>query len=173
MGLFYRARLRLLVSLAWLLALQLAAVGPAIAQGTAIPQGVAPPPEPMNLDERGVSLTAGQVIMDAVDLTIGPADHRGLQFTRQWVSSGWRISNLPTMSGSTTNPIVSYRGRSIPFKTVSGGYVPEFENGATLSNDRTVYTAPDGTVVNFMSTRGVNFSWALGSTTHGRATKLT
>jgi RHS repeat-associated protein len=121
-------------------------------------QAVPPPPEPLNVDERGVNLSTGQLaVVTEVDVSIGPGDHRGLRFARQQ-TSGWRLPDVPLMGGSTSNPIVSFGGRSIPFKTVSGVYVPEFQNGATLSTDRTVFTAADGTVINFTSNSGINFA---------------
>lgn len=118
-------------------------------------QGVPPPPMPSSVDERGVDLISGSLIAGAMDLSIGPDDHRGLRFARQWSKNGWRIADLPTISGSTTYPIVSYGGQSIPFKPASGGgYEPYFQNGATLNAARTLFTGPDGTQITFTSSHG-------------------
>src|SRR5687767_4051307 len=68
----------------------------------------APAPNPSSIDERGVDLLSGKVIVGSTDVSIGPPDHRGLSFSRQWVNNGWRISNVPTVSGNCTNPVVSF-----------------------------------------------------------------
>jgi RHS repeat-associated protein len=147
-----RSAMRAMALLGLLVLSQLALAAPSYAQA------VPPPPEPLNVDERGVNLsTGGLAVVTEVDVSIGPGDHRGLRFARQQ-TSGWRLPDVPLMGGSTSNPIVSFGGRSIPFKTVSGAYVPEFQNGATLSTDRTVFTAADGTVINFTSNSGINFA---------------
>jgi RHS repeat-associated protein len=147
-----RSATRAMALLGLLVLSQLALAAPSYAQA------VPPPPEPLNVDERGVNLsTGGLAVVTEVDVSIGPGDHRGLRFARQQ-TSGWRLPDVPLMGGSTSNPIVSFGGRSIPFKTVSGAYVPEFQNGATLSTDRTVFTAADGTVINFTSNSGINFA---------------
>ena len=109
----------------------------------------APPPVPFNADKNGVNVTTGTLVGEAVDVSIGPGDQHGLRFARQMVSSSWRLSDVPTMNGSTSNPVVSYGGRSIPFQTVGGVYVPNFPDGSTLSNDRTTFTSGDGTVITF------------------------
>lgn len=120
-----------------------------------------PPPNPSNIDERGIDLISGGIVSGGSDVAIGPADHRGIGVSRQWVKTGWRHANVPTMSGSTTNPIVSFGGSSIPFKTVGGVYVPEFPDGSTLSSDRTTFTGSDGTVIEF-GHNGVTFAYSLG-----------
>ncbi len=112
-------------------------------------QSVAAPPNPSSIDQHSVDLLTGKLVIDRVDVTIGPSDYHGLRFARQFVGSGWRIADVPTVSGSTTNPIVSFGGHSIPFKTVSGAYVPQFADGSTLNSTRTTFTASDGTVIQF------------------------
>ena len=85
---------------------------------------------PSQIDERGVDLTSGRLIIGGTDVGIGPSNHHGLRFSRQWSTSAWRIANIPTMSDSTTYPIVSFGGRSIPFEpNGSGGYKATFEDG--------------------------------------------
>ena len=135
--------------------------------------GAPPPPQPLNVDERGINVSSGTLVMSAVDLAIGPDDNRGLRFGRQWVLSGWRVPFIPTMSGSTSNPVVSFDGQSVAFKTVSGAYVPVYQDGSTLSSDRTLFTAADGTTINFASNSGINFSNSIGSMPLARGTKIT
>jgi hypothetical protein len=110
---------------------------------------VAPPPMPINVDERGVDVTSGKLVITVTDLSIGPADHHGLRLTRQLVNIGWRLADVPTITGDSTNPVVSYNGHSIPFTTSGSAYVPVYQNGATLSSDRTTLTDSDGTVILF------------------------
>jgi RHS repeat-associated protein len=112
-------------------------------------QSVPPPPNPSDVDARNVDLTSGGLVITNVDLAMGPSDYHGVQFSRQYVGGGWRIAEVPTISGSTTNPVVSYNGRSIPFTTVYGGYAPEFQDGSSLNSTRTTFTASDGTVIQF------------------------
>lgn len=144
-------------------------LGTFMAAGTASAQGAPPPPVPLNVDERGVDVVTGKLVLGRVDVAIGPADHRGLVFGRQWVENGWRISDMATISGDTTNPVVYFGGRSIPFKTVSGSYVPLFQDGSTLSNDRTLFTASDGTEVTFTVT---DYIYTYTVSNLGRATQV-
>jgi len=134
-------------------AMRLAAVATLAAAGAAMaqpPSVSAPaPPMPSSVDARGVDLISGQVVMAPADLHIGPSDHRGLTFARQWSEKAWRIADIPAMSGSTANPIVSFGGKSVPFQTVGGNYQPVFDDGSTLSNDRSTFTASDGTQILF------------------------
>ncbi|MBT2134649.1 hypothetical protein KK137_09915 [Croceibacterium sp. LX-88] len=136
---------RLVAGATLLCGLLLGAV-PATAQDTPVP----PPPVRSTVDSTGVDLLSGKVLVGATDVAIGPDDHRGLRFGRQFVENGWRFSGMPTLNGSTSNPIVSFQGQSIAFKPVTGGgYEPYFQNGATLNAARTLFTGPDGTQIVF------------------------
>ena len=95
-----------------------------------------PAPNPSSVDARGVDLLDGDLILGAVDLAIGPSDHRGLTFGRQWTGGGWRIAGLPTLSGSTGSPFYSVGGVTTPFVTSGSTYVPVIENGTSLTGDR-------------------------------------
>ena len=141
---------------------------PAHAQGTPVP----PPPVRSTVDERGVDLTSRTPLIVTPDVSIGPSDHHGLSFSRQWVENGWRIVGMPTLSGSTYNPIVSFQGGSIPFKTMvgGGGYEPELPSGATLNPARTLFTAPDGTQIAFEI---VTYTYYRMYTNLGRPTTVT
>jgi RHS repeat-associated protein len=130
--------------IAWSLLFVLAAAVPARAQ-------VPAPPETGEIDERGVHLPTGDLIATRPGVSIGPDSHHGLSFSQQYVDTGWRYSQVPTMGGSTTYPIVSFLGTTVSFvPDGSGGYKPTFENGATLNATRTQYTGPDGTKIIFM-----------------------
>jgi len=133
---------RLVAATLLLLCALLLTAAPALAQ-------TPPPPNPSSIDGHGVDLVSGRVITGATDVAIGPNDHHGLSFGRQLVNGTWRISNVPVISGSTSNPIVSFGGQSVPFYTSGGVYVPQFQDGATLNSTRTLFTAADGTVIEF------------------------
>ena len=108
------------------------------------------PPETGEVDDNGGYLPTGDLVTSRGGVSIGPADHHGLSFTQQYVDTGWRYAEVPTMSGSTTNPVVSFMGTTVAFApNGSGGYVATLENGATLNSTRTLYTAPDGTTITF------------------------
>ena len=120
--------------------------------GHAYCQSAAPPPPfRPNIDQRSVSLTTGQLIAGAVDISIGPDDHRGLKFVRQWTPNQWRQAIVPTISGSSNYPLVTYNGQSYRFEWNSSytGYIPSTQDGSSLSTDLSKFTLSDGTVINF------------------------
>jgi RHS repeat-associated protein len=136
---------RLLTAALLLLAVEMALAAPASAQS-----GTSPTPFPLNVDGNGVNLTTGELIVEDNALSIGPADQHGLRFSRQWVNNGWRYDQLPTLSGSTSYPVVSFMGTTVAFFGSSGsGYQPYFQNGATLNSSRTTFVAADGTQITF------------------------
>jgi RHS repeat-associated protein len=112
-------------------------------------QSVPAPPNPSSIDEHGIDLISGKQVMGATSVSIGPDDHHGLSFGLQWVDTGWRIANVPTIGGNSSNPIVSFAGQSIPFYSSGGVYVPVAQDGSTLNSARTVFTAPDGMAIEF------------------------
>jgi RHS repeat-associated protein len=140
-----------LVAVWWLLLVAfLLAASPALAQA---PPAAPPPPMPSQIDGHGVDLHSGRLILGGADVSIGPDNHHGLRFARQWSKNAWRIAQLPTMSGSSSYPVVSFGGGSIPFEpNGSGGYKALFEDGSTLSSDRTTFTSSDGTQITFTAT---------------------
>ncbi|WEK46400.1 MAG: hypothetical protein P0Y56_15530 [Candidatus Andeanibacterium colombiense] len=154
---------RLVSTLGMLLAAALFA-GPALADDP-----VPAPPVRSTVDANGVDLTSGQLLLGRTDVSIGPDDHHGLSFTRHWVSNGWRYSEMPTMTGSTTNPVVTWHGQSLMFQSVSGTYRPYFQDGSSLSAGRGLFTASDGTVVTFSYTPAK----FLLDVSQGYATKIT
>lgn len=109
------------------------------------------PPETGEVDGNGVHLPSGDLVLARGGVSIGPADHHGLNFSQQYVDSGWRYVQVPTLSGSTTYPVVSFLGATVSFvPNGSGGYKPSLENGATLNAALTQYTGPDGTKITFL-----------------------
>jgi len=154
------AAVRLLSGVVFLIAAHLAVTTSAVAQ---VPGNSAPPPPmPSQIDEFGVDLTSGSLVIGGADISIGPDDHRGLRFVRQWAKHAWRIADLPTMSGSATYPIVSFGGRSFPFKLVSGVYKSLFEDGSTLSSDRTAFISSDGIQIQFSASSHQNYMMDTG-----------
>ncbi len=114
-------------------------------------QTLPPPPQPVNVDENSVDVSTRALVLGATDLSIGPNDHRGLQLSRQLATYGWRLSTTPVMSGNSTDPIIVFGGLSNSFHwNVSASvYEPAIQNGSTLSSDATIFTAADGTIINF------------------------
>ncbi|MGC1269735.1 MAG: hypothetical protein WA842_03960, partial [Croceibacterium sp.] len=132
---------------------------------------VPPPPVRSTVDENGVDLTSGQVFLPRGGVSIGPEGSKGLSFSQIWVESGWRAAQLPTISGDSYNLTVSFMGQSVAFKSNgSGGYVPYFENGATLNNARTQYVGPDGTQISFYQD---SYNYAVVASGLGRPSQVT
>jgi RHS repeat-associated protein len=141
---------------------------PAAAQAQVTPV----PPVPFNVDERGVNVNTGKTVLEGTDLTIGPGDQHGLQLTRQWIDSGWRIADRPKITGSTSNPVISFRGRSIPFSGSPSSYNPVYQDGSTLAYNggNYIFTASDGTVIEFGN---VGYSSETGQSDLALGTKVT
>ncbi len=131
--------------------ISLVALGMSLASAAAAQAQPSAPPVTRNLDENGVDVTTRSLILENVDLAIGPPDHRGLQLLRQWAKGGWRIATTPVISGSSNAPIVIINGRSHAFSWNGSKYVAEIEDGSTLSASLASFTAADGTVVEFRS----------------------
>lgn len=147
----------------------LAALSPlsALAQEAPVPA----PPVRSSIDGNAVDLTSGRLLLSNGDLSIGPANHHGLSFSRQWVENGWRIASLPTLGGNTSAPIVSYGGRSYGFVSDgTSGYTPEFQDGSSLSSDRTKFIAGDGTEITF--TPGYVEYYLVMASSLGRPTQI-
>ena len=117
-----------------------------------------PPEEVLNPSTGGVDIATRELNLANTDLAIGPGDHRGLQFTRQWAKQGWRIATTPIISGNSTDPVVVVGGRSKSFTWDDNlnRFVPSVEDGSALSADLTTFTASDGTVVTFAAMDGLS-----------------
>ena len=145
--------------LSGLLGLSLAA--PALAQTTTAP------PVRSAIDANGVDIMRGQYMASATDLTIGPDDHHGLKNTRQWIA-GWRIAQVPRILGDGNNVTVTFNGNSAGFtwNYSTNQYDSDQADGSSLNATRTVYTANDGTVINFTAQTyyyDKGYPWALGA----------
>lgn len=109
------------------------------------------PPVRSTVDERGVDLLSGKLIFSTADVSIGPADARGLSFARQWIERAWRPTLIPVLSGSSSNPVVSFNGSSASFTSTGPGWEPDARDGSTLNYSAGVYiyTARDGMTIRF------------------------
>ncbi len=136
-----------------LILLCLALVAALIMPQAALAQ-TAPPEEFPAVEQNNVELQTGTVTFSKGLVSIGPEDHHGLTLTRHWVDSGWRHREVPTMTGSTSNPIITYMGNTFSFTLNGSVYEPTIENGATLNAARTQLILADGTEVNFSATNG-------------------
>jgi RHS repeat-associated protein len=124
-----------------------------------VPPPSAPaPPMPSQIDGRGVDLLSGRLVMGGADLAIGPSNHQGVRFSRQWSKNAWRIAEIPTISGSSSNPIVTFGGRSVPFELDGSNYKAVFPDGSSLSSDRSTFTSSDGTQVLFVNSAYLDYS---------------
>ncbi|MCI4590401.1 hypothetical protein MOK15_09875 [Sphingobium sp. BYY-5] len=148
----------------------LAALG-IIAASAAHAQDAAPsPPTRPSIDENAVNLTTGQLITSVTDISIGPNDHHGLQYVRQWVAPQWRQASVPVMNGSTYSVTVTYDGQSYSFSLNGSSYIPDDQDGSTLSADRQTFTSGKGLVIKF--TTGIA-PMLYTQSNMGRATSIT
>lgn len=133
-------------------------------------EGIAPPIQP-TIDARSVDLPTGTLAASVADITIGPGDHMGLAYVRQWTPSQWRQSSVPVISGSTASPVVTYEGRSYGFTLSGSTYLPGTANGTTftLNASSAVFTGANGTVVTFTRTA---FPLLYTASNIGRATSV-
>lgn len=136
------------------------------------------PPVRSAIDANGVDILRGKYMAIATDLSIGPDDHHGLRNTRQWIA-GWRIALVPRILGDGYNVIVTFNGKSAGFtwNTSTNQYDSNDIDGSSLNATRTVYTASDGTIINFNAESNYydkGYPWALGSSVvYPDGTKLT
>lgn len=135
---------RSLISLA-LAAASVISIPQAASQTAPIPQ------QPMNTDENGVDVATRTLAIGQTDLAIGPSNHHGLQLNRQLTTNTWRLSTTPIISGDANHPVVVFNGQSHAFNWNGSIYDPWVEDGSTLSNDLSTFTARDGTVVQFQT----------------------
>ncbi len=113
---------------------------------------VSAPPENQTIDSHQVNLPTGEVIMQRPGVAIGPDGHHGLSLSEVWVGTGWRYSELPTISGSSQIIVISFMGSTSTFEDAgSGSYTPTYEDGSalTFANGIYSYTGPDGTQITF------------------------
>ena len=111
---------------------------------------VSPPPVRSTVDSNGVDLLHGNVTDTAKDVSIGPASHHGLSYTRQFTGRGWVQTAVPNITGNSSHPIISFGGASISFSIVGTSYVSDIGDGSTLSLDRKTFTSSEGIVIKFV-----------------------
>lgn len=134
-----------------LTALALALFGFLAATSAALAQTSAPPVNPA-IDQMDVNLPTGELITGRPLVAIGPDGHHGLSFSQTWVDSGWRHTEMPTLSGSSTYPEVSFMGTTVAFQpSGTNAWRPTFENGSSMTKSGAVYTytGPDGIEIAF------------------------
>jgi YD repeat-containing protein len=122
----------------------------------------APPPSQYNLDERGVDLITGALNLSTTEATVGPQDQGGMAFTRSYIASeGYRDNLTGTLEAEETcqeggGCIFTYTVSVGAYSTVFGNnLIPLTRDGSTLAQSGTnwIYTAADGTVAVFDSTK--------------------
>lgn len=120
------------------------------------------PPVQSSIDHNSVNLDTGELIISSTDVSIGPNNHHGLKYTRQFVRNGtaviWSSADVPVLLYPWTGtPIVVYEGKTYKF-SYSGGVLRDIPaTGATLvirsynswDADAATFVSGDGTVVNF------------------------
>ncbi|KQN04352.1 hypothetical protein ASE85_04665 [Sphingobium sp. Leaf26] len=122
------------------------AAAPALAQ-----DGAPPPPTRAAIDAQSVNLTTGGLVTSVTDISIGPDGNHGLKYVRQWVSSQWRQAVVPVISGSVNSPTITFEGRSYSFTraNATSPFVPDDQDGSTLTADRGTFTSGDGLTIGF------------------------
>ncbi len=155
------------------LAALLASSAMSLAGGNALAQTSAPPVNTA-IDSFDINLPTGEVIASRGGVSIGPGSHHGLGFSQTWVDTGWRHDQLPSLSGSSSLPVVSFLGTTVAFEDVSGTYVPTFENGASLveSAGKYTFTSSSGIEIEFSSQSG-STTFSPAESNLGHATKVT
>jgi RHS repeat-associated protein len=96
-----------------------------------------------------VDLTTGYLLRAETDITIGPEGRLGLAYTRTWNRYQWTSGVEPILRGTTDISLVSYEDSAYSFTWDGKKYVSDQPNGAVLSADRKLFTASDGTSIEF------------------------
>lgn len=111
------------------------------------------PPVRSAVDEFGVDLATGKVIIPSARVSVGGAD--GIAFSRRRVSNGWRHNYLITaiIKQGQSTASVNIGGSQMTFNLVSGIYQSAQGTGETIapnfSTGTHVFTARDGTRIIF------------------------
>ncbi len=112
---------------------------PALAQST-------PTPTRTVVDENGVDLATGTLVGSSKSISIGSA-----AFADTWNGSVNETTFTNLVLTRLSDTIVFVDGQSIRFMLdINEVYQPELANGATLTADGSVYTAPNGTKYEFV-----------------------
>ena len=112
------------------------------------------PPIRAPLDENGVDLTTGNIVMPSSTIAIGGED--GLVHTRYRVRNGWRHNYLLSITRGSRQLvgdtyIIQIGGTAREFAIGSGGFLPLDGESGTLSEttNEIVYTSGDGVKYTF------------------------
>ncbi len=111
------------------------------------------PPIRSAVDEFGVDLATGKVIIPSASVSVGGAD--GIAFSRTRVSNGWRHNYIITaiIKQGQSTASVNIGGSQMTFNLVSGVYRSAQGTGETIVPNFTtgthVFTARDGTQIIF------------------------
>jgi RHS repeat-associated protein len=118
------------------------------------------PPIRSAVDEFGVDLTTGKVIIPSATVSVGGAD--GIAFSRTRVSNGWRHNYIITaiIKQGQSTASVNIGGSQMTFNLVSGVYRSAQGTGETIAPNFTtgthIFTARDGTQIIFKRSYVVN-----------------
>jgi RHS repeat-associated protein len=117
------------------------------------------PPPRVSFDENGVDLTSGQYIPDTPGISVGPSEEDGLSYSpdfRPGPSGGsWndKMVMWATIIQESGNTVASVKifGASRKFKQSGGSWVPEIEDGSSLSGTNTsmTLTLSDGSIIEY------------------------
>ncbi|KAK0341984.1 hypothetical protein LTR94_024141, partial [Friedmanniomyces endolithicus] len=85
------------------------------------------------------------------DVVIGTPGQGGIAFGRSYVNGGWRDNLAGTIAVSGSTHIVSYGGNSESFTQSGSNYVPNSNNGSTLTRSGNIFTftGSDGTFATY------------------------
>ena len=121
------------------------AAGPVIAQSYSLE----PPPVRLPLDEHGVDLASGQIVVPGSSVSI--AGDNGLTHRRFRVKDGWRHNYMMSISVSGSTAKASLGGAAQTFTKTNGVWQSDQGDGSTLAETTSsfVLTASDGTQITF------------------------
>ncbi|KAK0341814.1 hypothetical protein LTR94_024867, partial [Friedmanniomyces endolithicus] len=126
-------------------------VSSALIATPALAQQQPTPPEHYTVDANGVDLVQGTFNYSTTDVVIGKPGQGGIAFGRSYVNGGWRDNLAGTIAVSGATHVVSYGGYSEAFTQSGSNYVPNSNNGSTLTRSGNTFTfmGSDGTVATY------------------------
>ncbi|TCD04339.1 hypothetical protein EYB45_08870 [Erythrobacteraceae bacterium CFH 75059] len=131
----------------WWLLLGTAVMPPALSSAPAVAQSVTldPPPVRLPLDEHGVDLSSGRVVVPSSSVAIG--GDNGLVHTRTRVGNGWRHNYILSVARFVQNGSemrrVQLGGSAHVFRKQGSSFVPTNGERGSLSEDAQSYTYID------------------------------
>jgi RHS repeat-associated protein len=127
---------------------------PIMAQRAAAQTNVPPPPTVSTVDENGVDLSRGSLIVALPSVSIGSNKSDALNLTLTVEGTALRKSLAGTISTDGTKYMVSLGGGSETFTLSGGVYTSDSGSGSTLTHPNAGeydYTMPDGTTAVFLT----------------------